>query len=125
KGLGRTIGPAHLETVNLRHRTQTKVNPQIGLRSVTSTTGYLITHSPAARCTEDHAANGIPRAFSRGITHQSGRQPVRPRARTVIAQESGLIIDIVDQNIEISIIVDVSNRSAASGARKIERCTGT
>src|SRR3569832_761938 len=103
-------GPTHLNRINLRAFLETKVQPQITLRYVTVATPHLIrlrqiTRDYSHACTDATAITLHTDCFDHdGIVC----------VPTVVAQQLRWSIEIRNQQINVTVVIDVSKRHAAT-----------
>src|SRR5262245_8513433 len=97
---------------------------QVGLGIVTASAGDFGAHGLSADGTEDGRANRVSRRFPFRIADQLYAQPMPCPGAAVIPQQRRGVINIVDQNVEIAVIIEISGRRSAGSSGEIERGAG-
>src|SRR5262245_53638454 len=91
---------------------------------VTAPAGDLGAHCFSPDRAEDRRADGVPRRFLLNVADQFDAQPMPCEVGAVIPQQRRGVINVVYQNVEIAVVIEVTNRRSAGGSGKIERGAG-
>src|SRR2546426_2079508 len=109
-GIDNAAGPTHLDEVDCGPLLEAEVQPQIILREVTAAAADLVYLGQAARGDLHARPDAVPITFHADRFHEH-RVILIP---TIVAQQLWRPIQIVDDNVNVTIVIDITKGGSAA-----------